>query len=221
MNSAADVQTAEAVSGSRHVMQTIAHELRQPLSAIESTAYYLGLVLPRGDERARVHVARLRQLVEQSNWILSCGLQLTDDTPPTLDRVDLEEFITQTITAAITPPARKPALDLAGNLPPVRLDPGRGRALITNILTLFQQISGSEHRVRVKTEFDGDEANRLVALDIAVGAPGRTSEAALGPGAALCLSSVRHTVDAHGGTLTVSVGPPEDLVRMRIVLPAC
>jgi signal transduction histidine kinase len=216
MISAAEVQTmAAAVPIPRHVLQAIAHELRQPLSAIESTAYYLGLVLPRGNDRARDHVARLRQLVEQSNWILSCGLQLTDDTPLAPERVDLEEFITESVAVAITPGAPLPALALAGNLPPVRLDPARGRALVSNVLTLFQQISEGDHCIDVKTERDGDG----VAMCIAVNVQGRTSEAALGPGSTLCLSSVRRTVDAHGGTLTIEVDP-QDGVHLRVVFAA-
>ena len=195
-------------------MQSIAHELRQPLSAIESTAYYLGLILPRGDGRAQVHVALLRQLVEQSNWILCCGLQLADATPPSPTRVDLEEFLTETIASAIA--AAKPVLELAGNLPPVRLDPARGRALVVNVLGLFEQISEGAHSIHVKTERDRDG----VALEITVNAPGRSSESALGAGSALCLSSVRQTVDAHGGLFTMTVHPI-DGVRLRIVLAAC
>jgi signal transduction histidine kinase len=213
MNPAAEVRTAAAVSSSQEVMQTIAHELRQPLSAIESTAYYLGLIVPRGDGRAQVHLTRLRQLVEQSNWILCCGLELADDTPPSLERVDLAAFLTETAVPASALAILKPALDLPCDLPPVHLDRARGRALVTNVLTLFQQLSESTHRIQVKTERDGDG----VALDIAVNAPGRSSESALGAGSALCLSSVRRTVDAHGGLLIVTVHPI-DGVRLRIVL---
>src|ERR1700686_10155 len=78
-------------------LQMIAHELRQPLSAIESIAYSLGLILPPGDDRARGPVARLQQLVEQSNWILICGLQLADQTPLAPVPLDLQQLIRQAI----------------------------------------------------------------------------------------------------------------------------
>lgn len=216
MNSAAEARTATQVSDPRSILQAIAHELRQPLSTIESTAYYLGLILPRGNDRARDHVARLRDLVEQSNWILSCGLQLTDETPPATERVDLEEFVTETVAAAIRPAGQKPVLDLAGDLPPVDLDPGRGRALIENLLILFQQIAEGVHPFYLRTERDC----KGVAMSLAVGVAGRSSEAALGPGAALCLSSVRKTVHAHGGTLALSCDPLHG-VRLRIGLACC
>jgi len=83
MTSATGVQTVVAdfetqASSNAVDLQTIAHELRQPLSAIESIAYYLNLALPRDSRPARKQARRLQHLVEQSNWILTSALQLAD-----------------------------------------------------------------------------------------------------------------------------------------------
>ena len=56
-------------------MATLAHDLRQPLSSIESIAYHLSLVLPQGDGDVQRSLARIRQLVEQTNGILTEGLR--------------------------------------------------------------------------------------------------------------------------------------------------
>ena len=53
------------------VLRHAAHELRQPLSTMESIAYYLELILPDADERGREQLEKLRKLVEQSNWIVA------------------------------------------------------------------------------------------------------------------------------------------------------
>src|ERR1700680_4414718 len=74
-------------------LETIAHELRQPLSAIESIAYYLSLVLPRDGGHAHQQALRLQQLVEQSNWILTSALQLSDASPLAPQSLNLEELI--------------------------------------------------------------------------------------------------------------------------------
>ncbi len=55
---------------------TVAHELRQPLSNIEAIAYYLSMILPPGDAKIQPQLARIRELVEQSNLILSSALDL-------------------------------------------------------------------------------------------------------------------------------------------------
>jgi signal transduction histidine kinase len=58
------------------ILGTLAHELRQPLSNIEAIAYYLSMILPPDDAKIQPHLARIRELVEQSNLILSTALGL-------------------------------------------------------------------------------------------------------------------------------------------------
>jgi len=216
MSTSAGVQTtAVSVSVLPPVaLQMIAHELRQPLSTIESIAYYLDLVLPPGDDRAREQVARLQQLVEQSNWILACGLQMADQTPLAPEPLDLEELIAQTVSARTSRGDPQPRLELSGDLPLVRLDPGRGRALIENLLALFLHIARESYPVRLRTSVDGGGAG----FEISTAAPGYRSETALGPGSTLGLECARRIVDAHGGSLTVDVDPVSG-IRLRAVLP--
>src|SRR6266853_2225875 len=153
MSSLAGVQTTAASIPvlPQVAMQMIAHELRQPLSTIESIAYYLSLILPPGEDRAREHVARLQQLVKQSNWILTCGLQMADQTPLAPVPLDLEQLIRQAVSARTAQGHPPPILELSGDRPVVRLDPGRGRALIENLLALFLQVAGPAHPVRLRT----------------------------------------------------------------------
>lgn len=199
-------------------LQMIAHELRQPLSTIGSIAYFLGLILPPGDDRAREHVAQLQQLVEQSNWILTCGLQLADDTPLAPVSVDLQQLIRQAIATRTSLGHPQPSLELSGDLPLVRLDRVRGRALIENLLAMFIHLAGDAHPVRLRTAApDTGEAGR-VALEISTAVPGYRSEEALGAGSALGLECARRIVHAHGGSLTIDVDPVSG-IRLRAVLP--
>jgi signal transduction histidine kinase len=219
MSSLAGVQTTAASIPvlPQVALQMIAHELRQPLGAIESIAYYLGLVLPPGDDRAREQVVRLQQLVEQSNWILTCGLQMADQTPLAPVPLDIEQLIAQTISARTLQGHPQPILELAGDLPPVRLDPARGRALIENLLALFLQVAGEAYQVWLRTAADTGGAGGVL-LEISTAAPGYRSETALGPGSALGLECARRIALAHGGSLTVDVDPVSG-IRLRAVLP--
>jgi hypothetical protein len=58
--------------------------LRQPLSNIEAIAYYLSMILPPGEEKIQAQLARIRELVEQSNSILSTAIAsaLSPAAPP-------------------------------------------------------------------------------------------------------------------------------------------
>jgi signal transduction histidine kinase len=55
----------------------LAHDLRQPLSAIEAIAYYLEMTLPIEQLEARKHLLRLQELVETSSTILSHAVNAT------------------------------------------------------------------------------------------------------------------------------------------------
>jgi signal transduction histidine kinase len=63
------IETQITPSASR-ILQHLSHELRQPLSSIESIAYYLEMVLADSSEEVRDHCAELRRLVEESSWQL-------------------------------------------------------------------------------------------------------------------------------------------------------
>jgi signal transduction histidine kinase len=72
-----DVRQTEAGNdAAAETLGTLAHDLRQPLSNIEAIAYYLGMILPPGDKNIQEQLARIRELVEQSNLILSAALGL-------------------------------------------------------------------------------------------------------------------------------------------------
>jgi two-component system, OmpR family, sensor kinase len=220
MSSIAGVQTTAASVAvlPQVALQTIAHELRQPLGAIESIAYYLGLVLPPGEDRAREQVTRIQQLVEQSNWILTCGLQMADETPIAPEPIDLEQLIAQAISARTSQGDPQTRLELSGDLPVVQLDPGRGRALIEDLLALVHQVASEAHPVRLRTAAADMGGAGGVIFEISTTAQGYRSEAGLGSGSALGLECARRIVEAHGGSLTVDVDAVSG-IRLRAVLP--
>jgi signal transduction histidine kinase len=229
MSSVAGISTVAPSAASeevaRDVLHDIAHELRQPLSAIESIAYYLTLALPRGDDKVHLQLRQLQHLVEQSDWILSNGLHLAEPLAISPEAVDFEELLTEVISSRGWPPESLPRLELAGNLPLVRVDPGLGRALVGNLLMLFRQLATESHPGILRTAVANamgsvpDHATTSgIALEMETAAPGDGSEASLGPGGILSLESARKIATAHGGSLECSVDPIAG-IRVRVMLP--
>lgn len=184
-------------------LEDLAHELRQPLSTIEAIAYYLALVLPHDDQKTHEQLDRVQRLVEQSNWILSNSLHLAGPAAPAIENIDLEEFV---IEAASNHPFLR--LELSGNCL-VQADPELTGALIENLLTLFRQIASDCHPVTVRTSSRPGGAR----LEIETSAPGFRSIA----GGPLSLACARRIVEAHSGSLEVSVEATG--ARMQVVLP--
>ena len=218
MNPAVDVQAAAEPLA---LIEALVHELRQPLSAIESTAYYLAMVLPPAERRAQDHAARLQRLIEQANWILSCGLQLADSSRMNPEPVDLEELITQAVASRVAEGGSLPHLDLAGGLPLVRLDPGRAQFLIAHVLAMLGRASDAGYPVRVRTAC----GPAGLSLEFAVETRCQTPEACLGAGASMGIECARRIVEAHGGTLAIEFDAaplefdPSSNVRVRILFP--
>ncbi len=196
-----------------NVLHTLAHEIRQPLGAIESIAYYLSLVLP-GDVAHRAQLARIQQLVEQSNWILCNGLGLSDNRRAAAQPVDLEDLIARTIAAR--PPSVDPPLhcEFTAGLPLAHLDPGFGRALIENILTLFRHLASDAYPARIRTS----AASPGIEIEVSTAAPGYRSVASLPAGSALSLDCAQRMAALHGGSCACSIDP-ESGIRVRVMLP--
>ena len=94
------------------------------------------------------------------------------------------------------------------------LDPGRGRTLLENLLTLFRQLATDLHPIRLTTAAGEDG----VSLGIASAIPGYRSEASLGPGCSLSVQSACRIVAGHGGSLSIHVDAVSG-VSLKVVLP--
>lgn len=70
MHSATPDGAVSALGDAAGLILHLAHELRQPLSGIESAAYYLDMVVSDARPDLIPHCRRLRAMVQQANWLL-------------------------------------------------------------------------------------------------------------------------------------------------------
>jgi signal transduction histidine kinase len=203
-----------AAVASADVLRVMAHELRQPLSTIESIAYYLTLVLPKDDEKVHEQLNRIQQLVEQSNWIVTSAQQLAEPIGAAApDAFRIDDLIYE-IVLERSPLENGPAIEIEGDLPFVNGDRVLARAMIGNLLMLFRAVSSPAFPAKVYLRPDGAG----VLLELATGAPGYKSETSLGPGATLSLDGARRIVAAHNGWLKLEIDPANG-IRLRVMLP--
>lgn len=73
----------------------LAHELRQPLSGIESAAYYLDMMVSQARPDLLPHCRRLRALVQHANWLLDDATLCTLLQPAEKEGLVLEEILSQ------------------------------------------------------------------------------------------------------------------------------
>jgi len=84
-----DAELAPPAALQYPVLSSLAHDLRQPLSNIEAIVYHLATILPQNDHKVQAHLERIRELVQETDQILSDSLReaahaapLTQSAPP-------------------------------------------------------------------------------------------------------------------------------------------
>ncbi|MGH9558591.1 MAG: hypothetical protein ACRD30_05075, partial [Bryobacteraceae bacterium] len=166
-----------------------------------------------GDQKIHEQLAQLQQLVEQTNWILSSGLQLSDASAAVPEALDLEPLIDELVSNGRVA-GDGPRVEIADRLPPVHADPDLARALIENLLALFRQISANAGPFTLRARATGN----CVWIEFESNARGHRSEGSLGPGASLSLASARKLAEAHEGSIELWIDPESGL-RLLVGLP--
>jgi len=100
------------------IVGQLAHELRQPLSAMEAIVYYLQLTVV-DDARTRAQIEKLRQLIDQSGSILSDAVHYLQAAPARPEPHDLHEALAESAGRLATLDQNLLAFDLADPFPPV------------------------------------------------------------------------------------------------------
>ncbi|MGO9097753.1 MAG: sensor histidine kinase [Bryobacteraceae bacterium] len=195
------------------VVRHIAHELRQPLSTIESIACYLEMVLPRTDGKARRQLAKLHQEVRQINWILCDALHFLRAAPLELQLLDLTEVVSKSLSEWGTLDGADIRLKLEQDLPLVRLDLEQTQHLLRNLVAFFGRLSAPQRSMILRTGAVGDEVILEVAAQLPEGSSAdldplfRPFDSHLPDGSGLGLASVRKIAEAHGARLQAGTNP--------------
>lgn len=200
----------------------LAHELKNPLSTIG-----LHLALLEEDwaeeEGAKAHRGRktigiLKQEIERLNGILEDFLRFARTDSLELVQGDLNAIVEQVVRFA-NPEAERLGIQLRSildlELPDLRLDPGRLRQALLNLVLNARQAleaRGSGSIILItRRERDG------VVVEVVDDGPGMDREtldrcfevyfSTKGSGSGLGLATVRRIAEAHGGELDVQSSP--------------
>ena len=190
-------------------VRLLSHELRQPLSAIESIAYYLQLVLPHDDSQVRQQLDKLPSLVEQIDWILNDALHFFRILPSDPQILDLHELVTDAVAekAGDEPPHFE--LDFPDGEALVSLDWAQGRHLLRSLISLLRRLDHVPGRISIRTrvsegrvdlefflpgvQYNAEQLQRMFE-PFQAGSPA---------GSGLTLATARRIMEAHGGRISV------------------
>ncbi len=129
---------AESLAAIGQLASGVAHELRQPLSVINNSVYFLKMKLGDADEKVTKHLGILEKEVDISEKIISDLLDFAKPKKLALEQVGLNFIIEQALSRAQLPQKVAVVAELKG-LPPLMADPSQlERAFLNVILNAAQ-----------------------------------------------------------------------------------
>ena len=115
-------EPGETTLPAKDVIRHLTHELRQPLSALESIAFYLQMTVGGGKTDLGLHIERLQQMVDSANWVLSDVLHLLQMAPPHPVPVDFAELNEEVLSESWVSEGLSIEQSFADELPAVWVD---------------------------------------------------------------------------------------------------
>ena len=218
-------RTAERLATIGQVAANIGHELRNPLSTIQSSLYLISqryAALELEDATIEKHHRRICRQVELCNKTISNLLDLARERRPHRQRVAVEPLVEESIQYADLDNGVSVELELAPNLD-MFVDPDAMRLVLGNLLLNAAEAMTHRGRVRISATAGSDG----VELRVSDEGPGvaeqdrarvfdalfTTKPHGTGLGLALC----RRIVEAHGGE--IGIAPVERGACFRIWIP--
>lgn len=194
---------------------SVAHEVRNPLSALRGLVQFLAKDIPPDDrkyEYAQVAVAE----VDRLERVVSGLLEYTRPRPPRLLPLDLGESLAS-VVQLMGDDARAAGVEIAvdapPNLPPVMADPDQVRQVLLNLVVNGLEALDGRGRLTLSARPVGGMVEVVVADD-GPGLPEGDREQAFDPfystkerGSGLGLAIARRIARAHGGDLTAGASP--------------
>ncbi len=113
----------------------VGHELRNPLGAINTSAYYLKLVLPDANEKVKQHLAMIEQEVFTASRIIGDLLDFGRVVTPDQKPVSVSELIELALKRFPPPPSVRVTRRIPADLPHIFADPLHAEQILGNLIT--------------------------------------------------------------------------------------
>jgi two-component system sensor histidine kinase HydH len=223
----AAVRRSERLAALGQLSAGLAHELRNPLGTMKTSAEMLIKSVEAGNEVAREMAGFISSEVDRTNSLVTRFLDFARPLAIKLEKTDLAQVIDQAVSDI---EKHSPPLNVAiyknysPEIPPFLLDGQLMERVFYNLLLNAAQVSPPRGSVTVKTRQVGDMVE-IAVIDRGPGIDPKNIESIFNPffttkssGVGLGLAIVSKIVDEHGGSISVKSEPGGGSV-FRVYVP--
>jgi two-component system, NtrC family, sensor histidine kinase HydH len=229
----AQVRRTDRLAALGQLTAGLAHELRNPLGTMKTSAELLARKVSADNEIAREMAGYIQQEVDRINSLITRFLDFARPRNLRLEKTDLHAMLDRAIELFDREKSGASASvtvfkNYSPDIPPVRIEAELMEHVITNLLSNAAQASPGGAVVTVKTRLadtvEGQKAE-IAVIDRGTGIDPKHLENIFNPffttkaeGVGLGLAIVSKIVDEHGGQITVESTQGEGSV-FRVYLP--
>jgi len=188
----------------------IAHELRNPLNVIATSAYYLLNARNASPEKIGEHLRRVDQHVSVANDAITALSNFAKLPHPELNPFSLETCVKEVLKTEHIPERVRIELDLPAALPPALGDPAQIRIVFANLIRNARDAMTADGSLTIRGRaVDGGVETAFI--DTGIGIPADQLSRVMEPlystkarGLGLGLALAKAIVEKHHGTLHVA-----------------
>lgn len=203
------IQQLERLAAIGQVAGGVVHELRQPLSVIRTSVYYLLNAPSPSPEKIAEHLQRIERQVSVADRTIEAISSFAKLAPVELEAVSVEQLLGEALEHNPMPSVVTVSLS-AAELPPILADAGQLHIVLANLLRNAGEAMAEGGRLSITARREGERVSIAVA-DTGTGISpeilGRIMEplyTTKAGGLGLGLALARAILERHGSTLCVA-----------------
>jgi PAS domain S-box-containing protein len=217
----ANLTQNERLAALGQLAATVSHELRNPMGAMQSSAYYLRHQMKDAGEKEQQALERIERNIQRCDRIIDELLDFTRIRELNLAELDFNNWLRETISELAVPDGVILEKEITADAPNITLDEEYFRRVVINLFEnacqAMTKMEGSEalttRRLAITTTSDQDHLC-LIFRDTGVGMAADVLSRIFEPmfstkgfGVGLGLAMVRQIIERHNGEITVVSAP--------------
>lgn len=191
----------------------IAHELRNPLNVIKTSAYYLLNARQVSEQKLAEHLKRIENQVELADGVITALHSFAKLPAPVLRSVELGDWLRETLASVDLTEHIEVNTEIPSGLPQAAFDPEQTAIVLRNLLRNADDAMAQGGRLNVSARDEGE----FLAVEVSDTGPGIAAEnlarvmeplfSTKARGIGLGLAMAKAITEKNGGRLSVASEP--------------